>query len=222
MVYNKLMSIDLQTPSKVIDIKMLSSPEYLSLSEAKKIAGIAEQTHVEILGTYPDVAADQRGNGFVRLTSLNQSAKWSNDAYQWCVGSAGFAINGQSSSFLVHAVTHGDISNAEDTLQQQYRCHIRRMLDSSGNADCSDIVIFGGTNPSEHQKNCSREVSRMMGEIVSEESRGMMKPLIISLLQEDTMKEPIPKRVLLDTEHGRLFYFEAGSPGKLRNRSHRM
>lgn len=206
----------------MIDIQMLSSSEYLSLLEAKRIAGIAEQTHVEILGIYPNAAIHQSGNGFTRLTSLNVSAKWSNDSYQWCVGSAGFATGRQNNSFLVHAVTHGDAMDTEAMLQQQYREHIRRMLDSVGNPSLSDVVIFGGANPGEHQKNCSNEIRRVMRDIVEEESRGVIRPLIIPPLQQDTMKSPIPKRVLVDTEQGRLYYFEAVPQKILMDRSHRL
>lgn len=204
-----MMQTTVSVPSNMIDIQMRSSPEHLSLLGARRIAGIAGQTHVEILGTYPDVSIHQSGSGFTRLTSLNPAAKWSNDPYRWCVGSAGFAIGKQNNSFLVHAVTHGNAMNTEAMLQQQYRDHVRRMLDSIGNPSLSDVVIFGGTNPSEHQKNCSNEIRRVMRDIIEEESRGVIRPLIIPPLQQDTMKSPIPKRVLVDTEKGRLFYFEA-------------
>ncbi len=198
-----------------LQVQLLPSPETLSLPEAKKLAGLTGDFPTEILGIIPNAGIGQSAEGLTRLTALNAAQKWSNDAYHWCVGMVGFSPSEkQNKSLITHTATHGDATNEEFFLLEHYHEVLLDMLEAAKHPLGCEVALFGGVCG-----HYSSEFRTRLAEMIARESgRG---PLIISPLPEDTMRTPKPKRVLVDTQGGRIFYFEPSPKKTMRGRTYR-
>lgn len=196
-------------------VQCVTSPESLALPEALKLVGLSDDFPIEVLGTYPDAKLGQTTEGLTRRTAVNAARKWSNEAYHWCVGMAGFSPSSrQHVSFLTHTATHGEAKNDEQALLHYYRDALLGMLETAEQPARCDAAVFGGAHG-----HFSSEFRLKLAQLIERESG--IEPLVIPPSTEDRMQTSRAKRVFVDTPGARLFYFEPSPQKRMQQRLYR-
>ncbi len=216
------MKLSIESPAEILLHLTDASgdfPKGIPLHEAKKAACIDAASPVEILPTVPNTSAKQTGDGFARISSLSNSVKWSHVPYEWCVGMSGMAPE-KDLAFLSHVVTHGPARKHMEKALGYHRDALRRLLDTADDPAKCETVIFGGTGRKESPaEQYAWDLKLGLARLVVEESRNLLRPLILSPLVRDAHPSTLPKSVLLSPS--RFHYFEPGDPSQIPDRFHR-